>query len=527
MNLFRLTNGKKKMHSQNRIAITGANGFLGQHSIKKFVSSGWIVHGIIRREEVAEDIRKVGAIPFLVKNFDINDFKIAFQDCNVILHLANIVCGTKETFERVNVEGLKNIISAALQAGVSRIIYPSGLGLDRYEKESWATNNYFWSKKKAEELIQDSGLNYTIFRPSYILGPNDELIPDTLEQIYEGEIPIVGKGDKPIQPIPVESATDAFLAAAKGRGGDKVIFDLVGEKTLTMPDLIKIIHERMKHLGYNLPFPILNNITPEQAIEKMQLCKEMIDVMQSDVIGNHENLITKLNLTSIPIERAIDEAITEKLKPKKIYPDNSVLVLFSGGIDSTTALYWAINQGYSPIALTFNYLYRPKMEIEYTKKITKDLGIELIEVPVPFIQEAIEFRYNGFLVPSVINAPQGFIPYRNLLFYSIAAYYAEALGIQTIIGGHIKQDLNKFSDTSESFFKNLTQIINLSIVQESKTPINFLVPFKNLSKKEVIKLALDLGIRIEDTWSCYHEGDIPCGKCSSCIERIKALKELK
>lgn len=513
------------MAMMKKIAITGANGYLGKHSIKKFVLNGWIVNGIVRREEVVKEIQTLGANPFLVKNFEINSLTQAFHKCSAILHFANVVCGTKELFEKVNIGGLRNILEAASLEKVSKIIYPSGLGVDRYEKEEWATNNYFWFKKRAEALIQESGLNYTIFRPSYILGPNDELIPDLLESMYDGIAYIVEEGNNPLQPIFVENATDAFLSAAEGNGAENAIYDMVGKQVLTMIDLIGMIHQRTVMLGYNLPTPTIEHVFAEEAIQKLDLCKEMIEVMKCNVISDPEALIQNLDINILPIEIAIDAAIIKKLEPYIIYPKNSAIVLLSGGIDSTTALYWARKKGYHPVALSFNYLHRPKREIEYTQKITNRLKIQLIEVVVPFIKEAIELRFNGYPVPSVINSPQGYIPLRNLMFYSMAAYHAETLGINIIIGGHLKQDNYKFFDTSSEFFQNLTQLINYSIKRDEKNKVKILIPFKDLDKKEVVKIARDLNVPLEQTWSCYYEGNEPCGKCSSCIERIKALKK--
>ena len=92
------------MTESKKIAITGANGFLGQHTIRAAVLQEWDVIGIVRREEVIKEIEKLGAKPFLVKNFDIDNLEKAFKGCKAVIHFANVVCGSKKLFEEVNIE---------------------------------------------------------------------------------------------------------------------------------------------------------------------------------------------------------------------------------------------------------------------------------------------------------------------------------------------------------------------------------------------------------------------------------------
>ena len=115
-------------------------------------------------------------------------------------------------FTQINVEGTKKVVEAAKDMNVGRIIYPSGLGTNYYDKAPWAKNNYFQSKFLAEKEIMKGGVPYIIFRPSYILGPGDELIPEIIDQIWDSNIFIAGSGKIPMQPIFADDATRAFLA---------------------------------------------------------------------------------------------------------------------------------------------------------------------------------------------------------------------------------------------------------------------------------------------------------------------------
>ena len=514
-------------YKDKKLAITGANGFLGKHTIRKAIEKGWNVIGIVRREEAFREIESIGAHPYFVKGLNSKDLLKALEGCKVIVHFANVVCGSLEIFKKVNVEGTQAIVKAAEQAKISRIIYPSGLGTGEYGKIEWANNEYFHSKKLAEEIIQKGKVPYVIFRPSYILGPNDELIPEFLNQIRKSQVIIAGDGKTPKQPIYVENAVDAFLAAAEGKGNNNTIYNLVGPKMLNMLQLIELIYNTTKKLGFNLPKPRIKNIPYEKASKELGLCPEMIDVMKCDLVYDGKTTAEALGFQLSPLEKAVEEAVINHLFPKNTNQSAKLaLILLSGGIDSTVALYWAKNEGYNLIALSFNYKNRPENEIKATKKLSELINIRLIEVNLPFLEEAIDLKFDGYPIPSALNAPEGYIPSRNIIFYSIAAFFADAYDIRTIIGGHINSDAELFPDASSTFFKKLEHLISIGRHTKDNRKMEILLPLKNKTKIEVLDLAKTLNVPLEFTWSCYSDGKKPCGKCLSCIKREKAFMEV-
>lgn len=514
------------MKEQIKIAITGANGYLGTNTIRAAIERGWLVNAVIRREEVFEEVKNLGTKPFLIRKFDIPQLDAAFKGCKAVIHFANIVCGSKNQFENVNIEGMKSLCIAAKNSGVSRIIYPSGLGVDKYKIETWANNNYFYSKNRAEELLMSSGVPYVIFRPSYILGPNDELIPEIIEQIYDGIVYIAGDGTIPMQPIFIRDATSAFLNAAQGNGKDNEIYNLVGPETTNMVNIVDLVINKIKEMGLNLPAPEIRHISFDEAARFLEICQEMVDVMKCDLIKDGNVTAKSLNFTLSSLNSAIEAAVYEKLDIKLNYNQKQAILLLSGGIDSTTALYWALKHNYEVIGLSLNYKWRPEKEKEAVKKLVELTNIKLIEIPTPYIMVATDLRLESYPVPSVINAPEGYIPLRNLVFYSIAAYFAEIYGITTIIGGHIKEDFKRFNDSTPAFFTALQDLINFSKNKGEKNRIDFIFPLSDLNKSEVVKMAQELNVPLNLTWSCYSDFEKACGKCIPCQSREKALKQL-
>lgn len=151
--------------------------------------------------------------------------------------------------------------------------------------------------------------------------------------------------------------------------------------------------------------------------------------------------------------------------------------------------------------------------------------VELIEIDMPFIKEVSDLIEEKFPISYKKDYPQGYIPMRNIIFYSVAAYYAQAYGAQIVIGGHIAADVEEFPDVSVKFFKQLENLINQSQLPKYKYKIKLLMPFIKIHKKEVLNLAIQLKVPLELTWTCYDSEEVPCGKCYPCIERAKAFSQ--
>ncbi|MHA2180338.1 MAG: 7-cyano-7-deazaguanine synthase, partial [Promethearchaeota archaeon] len=423
-------------------------------------------------------------------------------------------------------EGTRVLVDAASETKISRFIFPSGLGVDKYGIEDWADNDYFRSKRDAEQIIKQNNTPYVIFRPSYILGPEDELIPEIIKQIGGQTVSVAGNGTIPMQPIFINDAVEAFLAAAAGVGQDNVIYDLVGPEITNMNELIEKVFIHMNELGFHVPPPRIQHFRYENAPRALGICEEMVDVMRCDIISNGNIAGKNLNFKLNSIDEAIRAAIRAKLFPVSKEGSDKAIILLSGGIDSATILYWAKNEGYDPIVLSFNYRYRPEKEKKAVFKLSEDLGIEVIEIPVDYVKEAVELRIEGKPVPSAVHAPEGYIPSRNLVFYSIAAYFAEIYGCKFIIGGHMAADPLKFPDSSPNFFQSLENIINKGKHIKDRTTIKILLPLIKMTKVDVLRLAIKLGVPINWTWSCYNDENKPCGKCYSCLKRKEAFLSL-
>jgi 7-cyano-7-deazaguanine synthase len=205
--------------------------------------------------------------------------------------------------------------------------------------------------------------------------------------------------------------------------------------------------------------------------------------------------------------------------------DNNALVMLSGGLDSATCLYWA-KEKFDISAITFNYFGRLEQEKRAATNLAKGAGVgELIQVDLPFMKEAADF-YNGRLKQDPDALWSSYVPARNLMFYSIAAHYAEYLGARWIIGGHNLHDVKFFKDASRDYIEKLNALFKEGCLLCNGQAYKILLPLSEMNRKEIIRLAIRLKIPIEQTWSCHREGDVHCGRCYACKQRLEAFDSL-
>jgi len=207
---------------------------------------------------------------------------------------------------------------------------------------------------------------------------------------------------------------------------------------------------------------------------------------------------------------------------------DKAIVVFSGGQDSTTCLFWAIKEFAEVEAVTFNYNQRHASEIECAKNIAQEFGVK---------HHILDMNLLNQLAPNALTRndievstgsdgelPSTFVPGRNLLFLSFAGVLASQVGAKHIITGVCETDFSGYPDCRDIFIKSMNVTLNLSMNE------NFVIhtPLMWLNKAETWKMADDLGafdyIR-EKTLTCY-EGIIAdgCGECPACILRKNGLE---
>ncbi|MCX7956912.1 MAG: 7-cyano-7-deazaguanine synthase QueC [Endomicrobia bacterium] len=207
------------------------------------------------------------------------------------------------------------------------------------------------------------------------------------------------------------------------------------------------------------------------------------------------------------------------------------IVLLSGGIDSTTTLYYAIYKGFSPVCLIFNYHQKHKKELICAKKIVSRLKLKyfVINIKIPWggsslIDKKIKIPLNRDLSKKVI--PSTYVPARNIIFLSYAVSLCEVVNANYIFYGAHQLDYSGYPDCRKEFIIEFEKAINKGTKLGLSKNIKIIAPFINYSKKEIVELSIKLKVPLELTWSCYKGGKYPCRKCDACRYREAAFNEL-
>jgi 7-cyano-7-deazaguanine synthase len=210
---------------------------------------------------------------------------------------------------------------------------------------------------------------------------------------------------------------------------------------------------------------------------------------------------------------------------------DKALVLLSGGQDSTTCLYWAINRfGCEEVsAISFDYGQRHRIELECAQAIAAEAGVKHICLPIDTFTalggDALTDPDIGVEpgVEETASLPNTFVPGRNLIFLTYAAARAWRQDIGNIVVGVAQTDYSGYPDCREETITALQQAIRLGM--ESDVEIH--APLMHLSKKQTVELARDLGVldAMALTHTCYNGVRPPCGTCAACRLRAKGFEE--
>lgn len=205
-----------------------------------------------------------------------------------------------------------------------------------------------------------------------------------------------------------------------------------------------------------------------------------------------------------------------------------VIILLSGGMDSTTLLYLMKETENEVKALTINYSQRHNKEILAAGKTCAGLGIPWIMLNL----NDLKYVMKGSSLTDNIPVPEGrydeeamkqtVVPNRNMIFLSIAAAWSISLGYNAIAYAAHTGDHAIYPDCREEFFRSCETTINEGNWGDS---IALLAPFISYNKTDILRLGQVLNVDYSLTWTCYKGDLMPCGKCGSCIERAEAFKK--
>ncbi|MEX0640972.1 MAG: NAD-dependent epimerase/dehydratase family protein [Nitrosopumilaceae archaeon] len=263
-----------------RIAVTGANGFVGKNTRNLLLKKGVMLFGISRKNFLNNKYES----KIISLDFNINYISSKLKNCDALIHLIGTGRQTiKSTYESVNVELTKKVVQLCKKTKIKKIVYISGLGVS-----SNTVSSYFISKYKAENEIITSGLDYTILRASYIIGKNDPLTKNLNGQIKSGKIIIPGSGKYHLQPIFVNDVAKVIYNSVVSKKFSNKIIELVGPESVTFKEFVNLFKGKTKLKIENMDlehayYDALHNPASRYGVDDL-------NIMIGDFVGNHNTL---------------------------------------------------------------------------------------------------------------------------------------------------------------------------------------------------------------------------------------------
>jgi len=201
---------------------------------------------------------------------------------------------------------------------------------------------------------------------------------------------------------------------------------------------------------------------------------------------------------------------------------SKVLLLASGGLDSTTVGYQLSAAGIEVVPVFFDY-GQHCVDLEWNR-VNEVLPVDMLrpqrfDISDIFRDSQSRLIREADLWTEEVKDDDLYIPYRTMLFFAAAAARAQTIGILDVYTGFINSNHAKEIDCTAAFMNSLEGLTS------SIGPVRFHSPFRYASKAEVARTAAELGVPIGRTYSCQASSQFPCGACPNCVERLNALKE--
>src|SRR4051794_4525829 len=238
-----------------KVFVTGATGFVGREVMKELHCTGHASRILVRNPNSKSGHNLAGSKSIETHKGDVTNadsLAHALDGIDAVIHLVGVISEAGDsTFEKIHVEGTRNMVEATKTQGVSRFVQMSALGtrpnaVSRYHQTKWA----------AEEIVRKSGLAWTIFRPSLIYGPDDEFV-NLFAKISRLSpiVPLLGAPHVLFQPVSVHQVARAFVASLTEPAAQKKTFDVAGPDRLTLSQIIDAMLKATGRHRFKLPIP--------------------------------------------------------------------------------------------------------------------------------------------------------------------------------------------------------------------------------------------------------------------------------
>jgi uncharacterized protein YbjT (DUF2867 family) len=293
------------------ILVTGASGFVGGHVVHALRAANHEVRGLVRTRRKAQRLDAWGIDVVEGDMTDPVSLRRAVDGCDTVIHLVAIRQGREQRFQRVMVEGARELLAAAKDAGVGRFLHMSALGTSESTKDLVP---YYRAKWETEQLVQRSGIPFVVFRPSFIFGSDGGILPTFVKLARFAPVtPIIGSGEQRIQPIWVDDVAAYFGAALNRPDVVGRTFELGGPDTVSWNGFWERLKRvrRMRRPSVHVPVRLmrLNARVTERLPGDIPLTNDLLTMLEyGDNVVSEPAAVETFKLPLVALDEQIRRA---------------------------------------------------------------------------------------------------------------------------------------------------------------------------------------------------------------------------
>jgi uncharacterized protein YbjT (DUF2867 family) len=294
------------------IFLTGGTGFVGGHVVRELRSRELPVRCLVRDARKGSKLAAWGAELSEGDVTDSESLRRGIAGCEAVVHLVAIRQGRTEQFRRIMVDGTRDLLAAAKDAGSRRFVHMSALGASEETKDLVP---YYGAKWEAEQLVQAAGIPYVIFRPSFVFGPDGGILPTFSKLARLTPVtPIIGSGRQRIQPIWADDVAAYFADATAREDVTDRILELGGPDAVSWNEF----WERLKRvLGLRRPsihVPVglmrMNALVTERLPGNIPLTRDLLTMLEhGDNVVSNDEAVRTFELSLVPLDRQLQRAV--------------------------------------------------------------------------------------------------------------------------------------------------------------------------------------------------------------------------
>ena len=294
-----------------RILVTGAGGFVGGHVVHGLRADGHDVRGLVRDRRRAQRLEHWGVDVVEGDVTDPESLRRAADGVQAIVHLVAIRQGSDEQFQRVMVQGFRNVLAAAREAGVRRFVHMSALGVSEETKDLVP---YYRSKWANEQDLKASGLPHVIFRPSFVFAGDGGILPTFTKLARMTPVtPIAGAGRQRIQPIWADDVAAYFAKAVDHEPATNRTFELGGPDAVTWNDFWERLKRtrEIRRPTVHVPMALmrLNALLTERLPGNIPLTRDLLKMLEAgDNVVTDTSAVEVFQLPLVPLDEQLRRA---------------------------------------------------------------------------------------------------------------------------------------------------------------------------------------------------------------------------